>query len=127
MYSRNIAHRILIKLHERRWNPYSSNHILARGRDTIIRQGPAQRLEVRGSYVLFPQIAEPREPVEVIEALDHLVIKLGALPTITFDGKHHVFEGFTFHPESVKTYTPPGLVVGYEVFLAGLETLVRGV
>lgn len=144
MYTRQLAQAILIRLHERQWNPYLSNHILRVGRDSVICQGPAQRLVVKGSYILFPRISHSNSPQEVIGALDILVAKLTEavlkkemsqrglpvlqeLPSISLQGRQHTLEGFTFHPESVKTYTPTGLVVSYEDFFKGLATLVRGV
>ncbi|MDP1694107.1 MAG: hypothetical protein Q8L34_01060 [Candidatus Woesearchaeota archaeon] len=141
MYTSRIAQHILIKLHERQWNPYLSNHIMTLGRDAIIRQGPALRLQVKGAYTLFPRISNSNNPQDVIGALDLLVTRLteperarlqdknlpAILPSITLQGQQHTLEGFRFHSESVKTYTPTGLVVPYEDFLTALTTLVRGV
>ena len=127
MYSPQIARTILHKLHEREWNPYLSTHILHDGRDQVIRQGPAQKLEVHGRYVLLPRIWNSRDPEEVMDAVERLAVRLKReMPTITFGNGQYVICGFTLWPHAVKTHTPEGLVIPYELFLSGLETLVRG-
>lgn len=132
LYDEQTERKILYKLHERQWNPYSSNQIHVVGRDRVIQQGPASRLQLHGSYTLWPRIANSCDPQEVMEALDRLIAKLGGqLPAILFQDQIYTLSGFTLHPAVVKLHaagphSSKPLTLTPARFLRTLDTLVRG-
>lgn len=125
-YSPEIAREILEKFHQKGWNLYRSNNSNQLGPDERIRQNLAELLEVDGKYVLLPIADDPRDPRQVMDALEVLAIKLNReMPTIRVGCESYPLTGITLGEDSVKIHTPDGTFVSYPVFMEALDSVVQ--
>lgn len=125
-YSSEIAQEILEKFHQKGWNLYRSDNPNQLGPDERIRQNLAESLEVDGKYVLLPVADDPRDPKQVMDALEVLAIRLNRkMPTIHVDYESHPLTGITLSEDSVKIHTPEGTFVSYPVFMKALDSVVQ--
>ena len=124
MYSEDVATRMLEKSHHRGWNLYRKIGLpIDTGR--TIREGFVERLEVDSSYVLLPVASDPRNPDDVMNALERLALKLNRkTPTIEICGIREPITGLTLFPSKIKLHTPEGTYISYEEFLSAIDTYV---
>lgn len=125
-YSPEIAQEILEKFHQKGWNLYRSNSLNQLGPDETIRQNLAESLEVNGRYVLLPVANDPRDPKQVMDALEVLARRLNReVPIIRVGYDSHPLTGITLKEDSVKIHTPEGAFVSYPVFMESLDSVVQ--
>lgn len=76
---------ILAKIMHKGWNLYSAIFSIAE-KDIApietIKNGPAKELMQGNTYILLPKVDEPKEPKEVISALEKLIEKINGKPTL---------------------------------------------
>ena len=126
IYSPEIAQKIFEKFHQKGWNLYRSNKLNQFGPDEAIKRHLAESLEVGGKYVLLPIADDPRDPKQVMDALEVLAQKLNReMPTIRVGHESHPLTGITLREDSVKIHTPEGTLVSYPVFLEALDSIVQ--
>lgn len=125
-YSPEIAQEILERFHQKGWNLYRTDNLSQFGPDETIRQRLAESLEVNGKYILLPVADDPRDPKQVIDALEVLARRLNReMPTIRVSYESHPLTGITLGEDSVKIHTPEGTFVSYPVFIESLESVVQ--
>lgn len=126
VYSSEIARKILEKFHQNGWNLYRSDNLNQLKADKTIRQNLAESLEINERYVLLPVANDPRDPKQVIDALNVLAQKLnGDMPTIRIGCESSPLTGITLEEDSVKIHTPEGTYVSYQVFMKALDSIVQ--
>ncbi len=115
---------ILDKLRGKGWNVYESKDVMQRGREAIIRGGPAEKLEIDSRYVLLPIVEDPRDLTQVDVALERVALRLNKqTPTISIRGKRYPWTGFKPNERDVKVNTPQGYYVSYEEFVLSLDSI----
>jgi hypothetical protein len=125
-YSEEIAQEILKKFNAKGWNLYHKTGLEKTGRDGVIKNNLADKLEMDVSYVLLPAAENPREPASVMNALEKLGKKLNReMPTIQVGFEYHPLTGITLNKDYVKIHTPEGTYVDYETFMSSLESIVQ--
>lgn len=76
---------ILAKIMHKGWNLYSAIFSIAEkdiAPAETIKNGPVQELLQGNTYILLPKADEPKEPKEVISALEKLIEKIRGKPTL---------------------------------------------
>jgi len=125
IYSDKIAGQILDKIHEKGWNLYHREDIDSIGRDNVIRQNLASKLEANVSYILLPVAEDPLDPEQVMGALEVLGQKLNReMPTMTVYGEKRPITGITLRESDVHVHTPEGTDVSYPLFMESLDSIV---
>jgi hypothetical protein len=125
-YSSEIAQEILDKFHQKGWNLYKSDNINQIGPDENIRKNLVEFLEINERYILLPVADNPRNPKQVMDALEILAQKLNReMPTIRVGYESHPLTGITLKKDSVKITTPEGIYVSYPIFIESLDSIVQ--
>lgn len=127
IYTPKIAQEILIKIHSKGWNAYCSTRSREIGRDRIIRECLADKLQMNERYVLMPVSEDPRNPEQVMRALEHYAIcNNREMPSIQVNGERFPWTGFRLHKDFVKVNTIEGHFISYPRFIEALETANSG-
>lgn len=120
-----VENQILNKFHIKGWNLYKSTYSARFGADEIIRKYLAEKLEVSERYVMLPKTEDPREPNQVMNALDRLAVKLNRqMPTIKINGERFPWTGFIPRKNNVKVNTIIGHYISYSEFIEALDSIV---
>lgn len=124
--SPNYEMPILEGINSKGWNAYKSTNSTRMGRDAIIRSGPASELETDERYVMLPKAEDPRDPIQVMAALESLAIKLQRqTPTIKIRGERFEWTGFIPRESEVKVNTTLGHEISYQDFIQALTSIVQ--
>lgn len=123
-YSPEIAKKIQREFGQRGWNLYTRDP--DKTASETIRQGPVEDLEIQKSYVLLPVADDPRNPEQVMDALEALAQKLNReIPTIRVGYDSHPLTGITLKEDKIKIHGPEGTHVSYLSFLVSLDSVVE--
>lgn len=126
VYSVELAQEILNNFHEKGWNLYRMDNTLQIGSDESIKQNLADRLEINLPYVLLPTVEDPKNPEQVMAALEILAQKLNReMPTIKVGFNSYPLTGVTLKEREVKIHTPEGTCVSYPVFIEAINSVIN--
>ena len=127
IYTEEIGKQILGKLHAKGWNAYKSTNSSKIGADYIIKNLLADNeLGLNERYVVLPFAENPTDPVQVMNSLDKLAVRLNKeTPTIQINGERFPWTGFIPRESNVKINTISGDYLSYPAFLRALETIVQ--
>lgn len=115
---------ILQKIRDKGWNPYRSTNVKERGAENVLRDGPAQRLELGERYVIMPIAQDPANPDQVFAALERYALANNRqTPSIVVEGERLPWTGFIPLEDQVKVNTVVGNWVSYPDFVRSLETM----
>ncbi len=125
-YSKEIADEILKKFNQKGWSLYHKRDIEKIGRDGVIRNNLAEHLDMEVSYVLLPAADNPKDPKQVMNALEKLAQKLGKeMPTIKIGFEKYPLTGITLKADCVKVHTPEGAYLNYGDFIDSLGSIAQ--
>lgn len=125
-YTEENARLILEKFHTKGWNLYmkdEDNKI--RDQNKVVRENLADKLELNKHYVTLPFAKDPRNPTDVIEALQSLSFQLlGRNPTINVLNTTYPIRGISLY-EGYICLDPSGLRVPYSLAIRSLDTIIN--
>lgn len=125
-YSPKIGNQILAKIYDKGWNVYKSTNSLELGVENIIRNYLTQKLELDERYVLLPKAENPKDPEQVMNALEKLAIRLNKqTPTIKINGERFSWTGFIPREKDIKVNTIIGHYISYSEFIEALNSIIQ--
>lgn len=124
-YTPEIAKEILDKFNDKGWNFYdTSDRTLCR--EEVIKNNLVEFLELGGKYILLPVADNPRDPEQVMNALEILARKLNKeLPTIKVNHSNYPLTGITLGNSRVALHTPDGTQVTYSDLIDAMDSVVK--
>lgn len=125
-YLEEIGNQILDKIHDKGWNVYKSTNYLEFGAENIIRNYLTEKLELNEKYILFPKAENPKDPEQVMNALEKLTIRLNRqMPTIKINGEIFPWTGFIPREKNIKVNTIIDHYISYSEFIEALNSIIQ--
>lgn len=133
-YSEEIAQQIKDGFEVKGWRFYRSDKHHELGFDEAIRHYLQEdALELDMPYFLLPVADDPRDPIQVLNALDVLADKLyeqkgnKERPTIKVDDESYPLTGITLKEEGVELHNLARTFVRYPEFTQALDSVVDAI
>ena len=124
MFTEEVEKQIFDIIHQKGWNLYKSTNSTKIGANEVIKRFLADKLEVGERYVLLPKADDPKDPSQVMGALEKLAVKTNrSSPSIEVDGARYPWTGFIPYSDRVKINTIVGHHTSYQEFISALETI----